>query len=587
MTSQDVSNRENSPCTRHTPGMASPQLALRFPTGGAGSELKMMGHSVIRAIRTLVTPLLTILAWLCVSLFPAAAAERPNIVFVLCDDLGYGDVRCLNPKGKIATPRLDELAREGMIFTDAHSGSSVCTPTRYGVMTGRYAWRTKLQNGVLGGLSPPLIDPTRMTVASFLKTHGYHTACIGKWHLGLNWEKKDGKTVTELGIEPLAQNWNVDYTKPYANGPTTLGFDYYYGISASLDMVPYTFLENDRVTVLPTVEKSFPMMLGRNGSNTRKGPAAEDFEAADVLPRLTDKAVAYVKGRHTAGVAAGKQQPFFLYLPLASPHTPIVPTKEWQGKSGLNPYADFVMQTDACIGEVLKSLEESGLAKETLVIVTSDNGCSPQADFAELLAKEHNPSHRFRGTKADIYEGGHRVPFIARFPGRTAAGSTSNQLVCLTDLLATAAELVGGKLPAEAGEDSYSFASALAGKESPQARAAIVHHSINGSFAIREKHWKLNLCPGSGGWSKPRPRQDDVSGQPFMQLFDLSQDIGETKNLADAQPAKVQELQALLQTYVSEGRSTPGAKQANAKEVDVLQAGKAAHEPVKPMGKKG
>lgn len=369
--------------------------------------------------------------------------NHPNIVYILCDDLGYGDVRCFNPNGKIPTPGFDRIAREGIRFTDAHSGSAVCTPTRYGVLTGRYAWRSKLQRGVLGGLSPRLIEPGRTTVASLLKEHGYHTACLGKWHLGMDWVKKPGKQVAELSIEPRNLVWNVDFSQPIANGPGAVGFDYYYGISASLDMVPYAFIENDRVTELPTEDKGFAMTAGRPGGQTRKGPTAPSFHVDQVLPRLTEKAVAYIADR---APRAREGQPFFLYMPLASPHTPIVPNEPWQGKSGLNPYADFVMQTDATVVQVLEALEQHGLAENTLVIVTSDNGCSPQARFDELAAQGHHPSSIYRGHKADIYEGGHRVPFVVRWPAKIKPGQQCAQTICLTDLLATAAEIVGGKL---------------------------------------------------------------------------------------------------------------------------------------------
>jgi arylsulfatase A-like enzyme len=276
-----------------------------------------------------------------------------------------------------------------------------------------------------------------MTVAALLRQHRYHTACIGKWHLGMDWVKREGQDVSELSIETPQQVHSVDYSQPIKNGPNAVGFDSYFGISASLDMVPYTFIENDHVAVLPTEEKSFAMMLGRTGRQTRTGPAAPDFDATDVLPTLTQRAVEYVNQR-----AAAAAQPFFLYLPLASPHTPILPTQPWQGKSGLNPYADFVMQTDSCIGEVLHALEQHGLAENTLVIVTSDNGCSPEAKFDELLAQGHNPSHVFRGHKADIFDGGHRVPFLVRWPGKVKPGSQSDQLVCLTDLMATCADIL-------------------------------------------------------------------------------------------------------------------------------------------------
>ncbi|HWA99697.1 MAG TPA: arylsulfatase [Pirellulales bacterium] len=525
-----------------------------------------------------------VVAWLVVlsAATVVAAESKPNIIYVLCDDLGYGDVRCLNPAGKIATPNMDRLAAGGMTFTDAHTGSAVCTPTRYGVITGRYAWRTPLQKFVLGGLSPRLIEQNRMTVASMLRDAGYHTACIGKWHLGMDWVKLPGKDVSELTIEKPEQVWNVDYTKPIANGPTTVGFDYYYGIAASLDMVPYTYIENDHVTKVPTVDKRFAMMPGQEGKFTRTGPSTPEFEATDVLPQLTRKTVEYIDA-HAADAKQGK--PFFVYLPLASPHTPIAPSAEWLGKSGLNPYADFVMQTDACLGEVLEALERNGLTNDTLVVLTSDNGCSPSADYPALLAKGHNPSYVFRGTKADIFDGGHRVPFLVRWPAKVKAGTQSNQLLCLTDFMATAAEIVGAALPDNAAEDSISFLATLTGAQPKQPREAAVHHSINGSFAIRQGKWKLELCPGSGGWSAPRPGADDTSALPEVQLYDLESDIGEQQNLQDKHPDIVSQLTHLLETYVTNGRSTPGKPQANAVEVDMWNAGREAHQPL-PAKKK-
>ena len=505
-----------------------------------------------------------------------ASAAPPNIVCILCDDLGYGDVQCLNPQGKIPTPHMDRLAAAGMTFTDAHSGSAVCSPTRYGLLTGRYAWRSKLKSGVLGGLSPRLIEPDRVTVAAYLKKHGYLTACVGKWHLGMDWVKHEGKQVTPLGIETPDQVHNVDYTKPTTNGPNSVGFDRYFGISASLDMVPYAFLENDHCTVFPTVDKSFPMMLGRPGQMTRLGPAAPDFEGTDVLPTLTKRAVATIEEWGSPKA----ESPFFLYVPLASPHTPILPTPEWKDKSQLNPYADFVMQTDAAIGEILAAIDRQEIADNTLVIVTSDNGCSPMARYEELLPLGHNPSHVFRGHKADIYEGGHRVPFLARWPGKVAAGTKCEQTMWLGDLVATCAELLGKKLPDTIGEDSASLLPALLGKSAPM-HEAVVHHSVNGSFAIRSKNWKLVLAPGSGGWSAPRPGKDDTSTLPLVQLFDLEKDRGETRNLQAEQPQVVAQLTALLEKYVADGRSTPGEPQQNTTPVDIWAAAKQAHVPLK------
>lgn len=484
-------------------------------------------------------------------------AAPPNILYILCDDLGYGDVKALNAGSKIPTPALDRVAAAGMVFTDAHSGSSVCSPTRYGILTGRYSWRSRLQSGVLGGLSPHLIEPGRMTAASLLKQHGYRTACIGKWHLGMDWQLKDATYHPADSIEQGPDGWKIDWSKPASNGPNAVGFDYYFGISASLDMLPYSFIENDRVVVVPTTDKEFPMMAGREGPKTRRGAAAAEFEAVDVLPTFTRKAVEFVQ-QQSAGT------PFFLYLPLNAPHTPIVPTPEWMGKSGLNPYADFVMETDACIGQVLDALEQKGLTRDTLLIVTSDNGCSPQAKFEELQAKGHFSSGPLRGHKADIYDGGHRIPFLAQWPAKIAPGTRSNQLTCLTDLLATCAEIVGAKLPPNAGEDSVSILPALLGTAKEPLREAVIHHSINGSFAIRQGEWKLELCGDSGGWSQPRPGTPAAKNLPPTQLYKIGGgDIAETDNLADRERATAERLEKLLTKYIADGRSAPGPAQAN------------------------
>jgi arylsulfatase A-like enzyme len=489
----------------------------------------------------------------------AEPAPKPNVVFILCDDLGYGDVSCNNPEGKIRTPNIDRLARQGMRFTDAHTTSSVCTPTRYSVLTGRYNWRSRLQRGVLGGLSPRLIEDGRLTVAELLRRNGYHTACVGKWHLGMNWPLKPNAEGFEDRIEKGAEGWRVDYTRPITRGPNSVGFDYYFGISASLDMVPYTFIENDRVTAVPTDDMAFPMMLGRD-RQTRRGPGAESFDAMDVLPRLTDKAVQYIADR-TKPEAGGK--PFFLYLPYASPHTPIVPTPEWQKRSGLNYYADFVMQNDACVGRVLDALEKHGAADNTLVIFTSDNGCSPQADFPALLEKGHDPSYIFRGHKADVWDGGHRVPFIARWPGKVEPDTTSDQLVSLIDLTATCADILGVQLPDNAAEDSVSLLPVLLGKATEPVREALVHHSFSGVFAVRQGRWKLLFCAGSGGWSRPRDAQALKQGLPPIQLYDMVDDPQEANNLQAEHPEVVERLTATLKRYIAHGRSTPGAPQEN------------------------
>ena len=529
--------------------------------------------SVLTWPRVLWFRAILILAASCV----ASAADKPNIVYILCDDLGYGDVSSFNPQSKIKTPHIDRMAREGMRFTDAHSNSSVCTPTRYGVLTGRYAWRSKLKNGVLGGLSPRLIEEGRMTVADMLKAQGYHTAAIGKWHLGMDWAKQGEGTVNALTIESREQVFNVDYSKPIRKGPNSVGFDYFYGISASLDMVPYTYIENDRVTVLPTEDRDFPMFLGREQGRVRQGPTAPGFDVENVLPDLARKSVEYIRERAND---AKQGKPFFLYLPLASPHTPVVPTTEWQGRSGLGPYGDFVLQTDWAVGEVMQALESHGLAENTLLIFTSDNGCSPQAGYPDLMAQGHNPSHVYRGHKADIYEAGHRVPFIARWPGKIKAGTTSEQTTCLTDLMRTTADILNVKLPDNAAEDSVSILPAFLGRDRGPLREATVHHSINGSFSIRQGKWKLAFCPGSGGWTSPRPGQQDTSHLPLIQLYNLEDDVAETRNVQSEHPEVVAQLTRLMERYASDGRSTPGRPQANDGAVDIWKAGRDAHQPL-------
>lgn len=486
----------------------------------------------------------------------AATQARPNFVYILADDLGYGDVRCLNPEGKIATPHMDRLAAEGMRFTDAHSSSAVCTPTRYGIMTGRYNWRSRLKSGVQGGMSPDLIEPGRPTVASFLKAEGYHTACFGKWHLGFDWQRHPETPAFGDKIEKGPDGWNVDFTKPVGGGPLRVGFEHYFGIAASLDMVPYTFLQDSRVTVLPTVDKSFEMTAGREkNGHTRTGPAALSFEAVNVLPEITRHAVEYIRA-HAAEAKAGK--PFFVYLPLNAPHTPIAPSPEWQGKSGISPYADFVMQTDATLGAVLEALDQAGLRDDTLLVMTSDNGCSNQANLPELAKAGHNPNHVFRGHKADIFDGGHHIPFLARWPGHVAPNSTYKELACLNDWFATVADILEKPLPANAAEDSVSLLPALKGGGAP-VRKRLIHHSVNGSFALRQDQWKLILAQDSGGWSAPTPGSAAAKALPAVQLYDLSKDIGEEHNLEAEKPELVAQLTRVLLGEIANGstRSNP------------------------------
>lgn len=467
--------------------------------------------------------------------------DKPNIVYILADDMGYGDVSCLNSKSKIRTPFLDRMAEQGMVFRDAHASSAVCTPSRYNLLTGRYNWRSRLKQGVTLGYSPPIIEPGRMTVASFLRQQGYVTSCFGKWHLGWNWgrlsEKED----------------DVDYTRPITMGPTSVGFDFFYGISASLDMPPYVYIEQNRPTAIPN-----DVTPGSRGKRFwREGPIASDFQHETVLPELTSRSIAFIERQAKAG------RPFFLYYPMPAPHTPILPTPAFLNKSETNAYGDFCLQLDDDVGQIADALERCGLSDNTILIFASDNGCSPTADLPELSALGHDPSYVFRGYKADIYEGGHRIPLIVRWPRMIAPGSICDETVCLGDLLATCAAINGVDLPEDAGEDSVSNLDLWQGK-SPKSplREATVHHSFDGSFSIRMGRWKLEMCPGSGGWSSPKPG-DECKGLPPVQLYDLQTDIGERENLSAKKPECVAMLQALLTRYVRNGRSTPGKPQPN------------------------
>lgn len=485
---------------------------------------------------------------------PVAEKKLPNIIYILADDLGYGDISSFNPNGKIKTPHIDKLAQEGMKFTDAHSPSAVCTPTRYGILTGRYSWRSELKNGVLTGKSKALIPNSRTTVASVLKKADYHTAFIGKWHLGWDWGQKDTTNFGGEGWKPEDFD-NLDFTKPVTNTPNDLGFDYTYGHSGSLDMAPYVYVENGKITA------EVDHITEDTGKYTwwRKGPTAADFVHDDVTPNFFRKSMDYIEAN------SKEETPFFLYLALPSPHTPILPTEEWLGKSGLNPYADFVMMIDTYVGQLAKTLKEQGIAKNTIVIFTSDNGCSPQADFDLLGEKGHDPSGIFRGHKADIYEGGHRVPFIMKWPEKIAPNSVSGETICHTDLLATCADIVGVDVKDAEGEDSFSLLPIFDGVGATNyLREATVHHSINGSFSLRKDNFKLIFCPGSGGWSAPKPGSDEIGALPKFQLYDLEKDPTEEKNLFETHPVKVRELATLMKTYIEKGRSTPGANQTNA-----------------------
>ena len=464
-------------------------------------------------------------------------AAKPTIIFILADDMGYGDVQALSPKSKIPTPHLNRLAKEGMTFTDAHSPSGVCTPTRYGVITGRYCWRSPLKRGVLGGYSAPLIEKNRPTVGGVMQKAGYHTAAIGKWHLGMNMTRLEGG-------KPKQDRWdgdgNVDFSKPIADSPITRGFHEYFGVSASLDMAPYVWIENDRFVPAKLVQQpgiKFPGFV-------RQGPRAEDLKFEEGLDVLGKRTAAFLKR-----MAKGNQ-PFFLYMPLTGPHKPVTPHPRFVGKTGLGPYGDFVMNVDDTVGQVVKALDETKLADNTLVMFTSDNGSfmyrvDDEDDHVKTPTKQqyHSKSHTangpWRGTKADIWEGGHHVPFFARWPGKVKAGSKCHRVITHTDLFATVAAVGEAKIPKGAAADSFSFLPLLHSKEKGYSRPPVIHHSASGMFAIRAGDWKLVLGNGSGGRQQPR-------GRPFQKpyfLANIKTHGAEKKNFAQSEPDVAKKLE--------------------------------------------
>jgi len=484
------------------------------------------------------------------------AVKKPNIVFIMADDMGYGDVTCYNPRSKIPTPHMDRLAAQGMRLTDAHSPSAVCTPTRYGVLTGRYCWRTWLKSGVVGGYTPPLIEPGRMTVGSLLRKHGYTTACIGKWHLGLGWTRQNGFVGTaENAKEHFNGSWqdgdpktgmNVDFTKPIHGGPTDLGFDYAY-VTAACSTIdgPFCYIENDRTVGIPDQ----PIAVDKTKHpdyRPRPGWIAPGYVLETVDPTFTRKAVEFIERSRNERPA----RPFFVYLPLSAPHAPWLPPEFVQGKSEAGPRGDQVVLVDWCVGQIAEALDRLGLAEETLLIVTSDNG--PREG-----AGGHKPGGDLRGLKSHTWEGGHRIPFIARWPGRIKAGAVSDEPICLTDLMATCAAVLGVRLPEDAGQDSCNILPALLGeKRDEPIREAIVSHSVFGVFAIRQGPWKLILDNrDSGGWVRPKGRRPKP-GTPG-QLYNLQDDPAEQTNLFDERSEIVERLTALLERYKREGRSTP------------------------------
>jgi len=481
----------------------------------------------------------------------------PNMILILADDLGYGDVHAYNPHSKIPTPNLDRLARQGIRFTDAHAPDSACTPTRYGVLTGRYCFRSRLKEGVLPAWGAPLIEEGRLTLPALLRQQGYTTAALGKWHLGWSWPTGDGKPPSSKG-----GMGNIDFTQALANGPITRGFDRYFGVDLP-NFPPYCFIDNDRTVGLP----SQPAPLTEGGMN-RPGPMVPGWNLTNTMPEITRRAVQYVEDSGQRG------KPFFLYLALTAPHYPIVPVPEFQGRSQAGSYGDFVAQVDSTVGEVLEALVRAKLETNTLVIFTSDNGpecveINPGA-YARIQQYGHRSMDGLRGVKRDAWEGGHRVPFLARWPGHFPKGRVSDEIICLVDLMATFASLSGAKLPADAGEDSYDIMPALLGRKLEHPiREATILHSGKGKFVLRQGDWVFIDAPSGDDnkepdWFKQERgyRTNDFAGE----LYNLRTDLAQRRNLYQEQPERVQRFTALLEKYKRDGRSTPGPSRMNVPE---------------------
>jgi len=457
----------------------------------------------------------------------SAEAAKPNIVIVLVDDMGYGDPSCYNPQSKIATPNIDRLAREGLRFTDAHAPGPLCHPSRYGLMTGRYPFRTDITRWP----KQPLIEKGQMTIASLLQTQGYRTAMVGKWHLGFR----------EAG-----------YDQPLPGGPVDCGFDTFFGIRASTDISPYFYIRGDRAVIPPTNHIAAQHSAGwesNQGEFWREGGIAPDLELKDVLPRFTEEACAVINAH--ANQKPARHQPLLLYLAYPAPHTPWLPAAEFVGKSGAGMYGDFVMMVDAQIGRVLTALEKANLMQDTLLIFASDNG--PVWNPADVTRFHHDAAGGLRGMKADAWEAGHRMPFIVRWPGRVKPSTVTDQTICFTDLLATFADICGAKLPADAGPDSFSFLPVLQGTHpanQPIRGPIVMRAGSSPAMMIRSGDWKLITQLGSGGFSNPKTIQPGL-GDPAGQLYNLRADLAETNNLYLKHPEIVARLEAEMKRIVA------------------------------------
>lgn len=510
--------------------------------------------------------------------------NRTNVILLFADDLGIGDVSAFNKEAVFKTPNIDKLAERGMMFTDSHATSALCTPSRYGLLTGRYNWRSRLKHSVIPGDSDTLIEKDRKTIAQLLKDFNYNTAAIGKWHLGMEWAFKEDKDYEKYGLdkenyedenpefqkgrpyfgnttaEPLVRGLDIDYSKPIAYGPLDYGFDYFYGTGASLDQGPYVVIENNRVVSEPIYTMGISAISRLESDNPKAiepGVAAAEHSPY-YLPDLMQ-----AKVLEKMDEFIDDDEPFFIYYPNHLVHGPIIPQARFKGKSGVGDYGDFVLQLDSYVGEMIELLEKFDEFDNTIFVFTSDNGVSSIADLDDLKKKGHDSSMGYRGHKMHIWEGGHREPTIVTWPDQIKAGSVSNHMISHSDLYATLAELLGANVADDTAEDSYSNLSLWRGDDQP-VRKDIVHSAANGGFSIRRDFWKLILVE-EGGLKMAYDRNLDAYKQVFRptELYDLRDDVSETNNVIDEYPEIVETLSQALAEYVKSGRSTEGVQQTN------------------------
>ncbi len=504
--------------------------------------------------------------------------RKPNVIFMFVDDLGIGDISSFHPDGKIHTPNIDALAADGMRFTDSHACSALCTPSRYSLLTGRYPWRSRLKFLVLPGDSSPLIEKGRMTMADLFHQAGYRTACVGKWHLGLEWQLKEQVSPSDFkgavpedyaalpDHAPVAGHWShiagidIDYSQPIQYGPNQYGFDYFFGLPASLDQPPFVYIENDRVLEEPTAisgVKRLDRHTATMQTQWERGPIASSYDHTKVLDDMNDRVLALIDAY------SEENEPFFIYYPTPAVHGPLLPNEKFRGKSGLNLYADVVLQVDDMVRQITEKLKEKGIYEDTIFVFTSDNGCSGVADYPLLQSLGHDPSAGYRGKKFSIYEGGHRVPTIVTYPGKIPAGTVNASLVSHADFFRSFAELLDVKVPDSAAEDSISNLP-LWKQEKKAVREDAVFASGAGFLAIEKDGWKLELCENGGDSEKAmRAAFTHTPLEQQFELYHLPTDRAETSNVIEQYPELVRELKHQLSQHLEKGRSTEGTRQEN------------------------